>query len=621
MADPTILVEFEWDAGVWTNEASRCLAWDTDRGRRFELDDYAAGVATIVLDNADRRFDPLYAAGPLFGKLKPNRRVRIRATWAGVTEGQYQGSVDRIEQTYLPPHVATATVTATDAFKQLSRAILPNSVYEATITGTVYAWWRLGDPGGSTQATERVGQRHAAVVGSVTFGEEGLVSRDSTSSATFGPGGYLRVPATVTPLGSGGGIPTWTIAFVCKSAGGQVVNEFLYQQSDGTGNTNHIEVLMWNSVHPSAGKLDVIVRNSTAGILSATSGARVDDGNPHQVHVTYHGGTDLRIYIDGVLSGSGAGIAATTILAPTNVIIGNSLVDPTSTYWRGTLQDFTLSGIPTSAATALAVYDARKTGGQWAADLSGARVNRILAAVGYAGTTSVDAGNSALQSTDLGGNALSYLQAVARSEGGRLYVDNDGVLQFDQRTSTFNPPAVAAYGDQPGELGYTNLGYVRDAADIRNDIAVSRLDGTAHRVTDTASVAEYGRMSYAEEGLYLSSDADVLDRANFLLAQYKDPQDRIGTLAVNPYAAESTLFPRVLTDDIGAGVTVTRRPQNVGAAATGFYSVDAVAHQWVPKQWSTTYGLAPLSTTAGSGQFLQLDDLDGPGLDGVRLAY
>lgn len=630
MADPTVIVDVEWDTGVWTAEADRVQAWDTDRGRRFELDAYMAGVATIIFDNADRRYDPAYTAGPLYGKLKPNRRVRIRTVWDAVTRGVFLGSIDRIEQTYAPPHVATATVSCTDAFKQLARAVLPQSVYEAEIAGTTFAWWRMGDTEGSTVAADWVGQRHAVGGGTnpgtvPVFGEDGLVARDPTSSVTFTvdetTGSYLEVPASVTPLGSGGGIPTWSIGFVMKAVGGQVVNQYIYSQTAG-GGANDVSVYMYNELHGSAGKLGATILNSTGGNLSVTSTVRVDDGNPHQVHVVYNGGTDLRLYVDGAASGVGSGIAADTVNAPTRRLIGNAWFGDADTYWwRGHLQEFALYGVPLAAVTVAEIANARQVGGQWAGDTSGARVGRILNEVGYAGARSVDTGSSLLQSTDLGGDALTYLQTVERSEGGRLYVDADGVLTFVGRHETFNPPAGAVYADDGAALGYRTVSYVRDEAQIRNEVALSRLGGTVYRQRDGVSVNEYGLMGYAEEGLFLASDTELMDRVAFLLGQYKDPSDRIGTLDVDPYSDPAALFPRVLGDDIGDRVTVSRHPQSVGGVFTADYVIDAVRHTWTPMTWRTTYGLAPLSTTAGSGDFLQLDDTDGPGLGFVRLAY
>ncbi len=49
----------------------------TRRGRERELDEYATGTATVVLNDTDRTFDPSYASGPYYGSITPMRRIRI----------------------------------------------------------------------------------------------------------------------------------------------------------------------------------------------------------------------------------------------------------------------------------------------------------------------------------------------------------------------------------------------------------------------------------------------------------------------------------------------------------------------------------------------------------------
>lgn len=57
----------------------RALDIATRGGRNHEMGSFEAGVAAILLDNTDRRFDPTYTAGPYGANVKPWRRVRIRA--------------------------------------------------------------------------------------------------------------------------------------------------------------------------------------------------------------------------------------------------------------------------------------------------------------------------------------------------------------------------------------------------------------------------------------------------------------------------------------------------------------------------------------------------------------
>jgi len=47
------------------------------RGRSRELDRFSTGTATVVFNNEDRRFDPLYSAGPYFGQIRPRLRVSV----------------------------------------------------------------------------------------------------------------------------------------------------------------------------------------------------------------------------------------------------------------------------------------------------------------------------------------------------------------------------------------------------------------------------------------------------------------------------------------------------------------------------------------------------------------
>lgn len=66
----------------FTNESSRLLAVFTNRGRDKAYnatgrEKFPYGIATIVVDNHDRRFDPYYADGPLYLKLLPGRDARL----------------------------------------------------------------------------------------------------------------------------------------------------------------------------------------------------------------------------------------------------------------------------------------------------------------------------------------------------------------------------------------------------------------------------------------------------------------------------------------------------------------------------------------------------------------
>ena len=88
------------------------------RGKSQALDRTDAGIATIVVENNDRVFDPLYEAGPYYGQLVPRRQVRISAGSAPV----FYGYVEDFDLEYLPGNRATAQIDVADAFGALANA-------------------------------------------------------------------------------------------------------------------------------------------------------------------------------------------------------------------------------------------------------------------------------------------------------------------------------------------------------------------------------------------------------------------------------------------------------------------------------------------------------------------
>ena len=109
-----------------------------------------------------------------------------------------------------------------------------------------------------------------------------------------------------------------------------------------------------------------------------------------------------------------------------------------------------------------------------------------------AGLLSLDAGSATMghiDSTDR--NAWTYLQDVATTEGGALFVSADGLLTMHSRARTFG---VATSVDLAVDAAVIDPStrLVHSTADVVNDITVTRSGGAVARVVDSASVAEYG---------------------------------------------------------------------------------------------------------------------------------
>lgn len=109
---------------LWVDISPYVRSWSTRRGASRQAGvnlRYEAGICTVELNNADRRFDPTNLAGPYVSagasQVGPMVRIRALATWGTSTWPLFYGYADDWRIEYQPPSWSRATLTATDAFK------------------------------------------------------------------------------------------------------------------------------------------------------------------------------------------------------------------------------------------------------------------------------------------------------------------------------------------------------------------------------------------------------------------------------------------------------------------------------------------------------------------------
>jgi hypothetical protein len=225
-------------------------------------------------------------------------------------------------------------------------------------------------------------------------------------------------------------------------------------------------------------------------------------------------------------------------------------------------------------------------------ELSGARVTRILdlpEVAWPADKRSIDTGNSFMSDTDIseGTQAVSYLQLVATSEAGEVFVSKDGKFVFKARNS---PPGVIdlVFSDEASIPGYTvipfaELAVVYGTEELYNRIVLTNdfpLFPEEAFAEDAESQLVYGPRSYTVNGLLNNEPDDLQFLADFLLARFKEPQYRFQSLSVVLDVLSETQQNEVLDLEIGNVVQVKFTPSGIPPAIEQYCRVIGISHDW-----------------------------------------
>ena len=252
-------------------------------------------------------------------------------------------------------------------------------------------------------------------------------------------------------------------------------------------------------------------------------------------------------------------------------------------------------------------------------ELSSARVTTILnrTEVGWSATArDITTGTTTLGNYAIneGTNALDYLRDIDRAERGRLFVratDND--LVFEPRLgNTLSGPAVSFADDGTG-TPYREVFVDFSTEDVLNRVTVQRTGGTAQTATDNASIALYFTQAETITGSLLSTDAQALTLANYLLKGAPEPR----------FSGVSTFFGSLNTSqknavaavEIGDTISVKRTfTTGTPLTVTEELSVEGIQHRIDLRGETVTFYTAPTTIVYA----LLLDDAVFGLLDGTN---
>jgi len=220
-------------------------------------------------------------------------------------------------------------------------------------------------------------------------------------------------------------------------------------------------------------------------------------------------------------------------------------------------------------------------------ELSGSRVSAILdlTEVAYPtgsarsiATGTVEIGGGGDYDVDLGQNVLDYLRLINETERGRLFIDREGVLTFENRIGNTLSSPVAAFHDDGTNYPYRNVDISFGADKVVNQVYVQTLNNKTGFAQDTDSQDKYFIQSIAVTAALLDTDAAAQALADYLINP--DPEATFTAVEVAFSQLSDAQRDVVATIDIGDTISIEKEFIN-GASTTQLaqeLAVEGVEH-------------------------------------------
>lgn len=235
--------------------------------------------------------------------------------------------------------------------------------------------------------------------------------------------------------------------------------------------------------------------------------------------------------------------------------------------------------------------------GTSAGQLSGARINALLDAVGWPSSMrDVDPGEQTLLN-DPGTTraALAALQTVEISEYGAVYMDTSGNFVFQDRalTSSSIGSTPTVFADDGSGLEYASAKWILNDALIYNDASITATGLATQTASDAASIATYFTHSYKQTDLLMDSTTAAKDYALAYVASRKDTSIRCDAVTLKDL--NSTGYDAGVAAALDLDYFDTITVKSTQPAATGTSTLNktlqifGVSHAITVSTWRTTF--------------------------------
>jgi hypothetical protein len=618
MAFPTTKIEIAFNDGpyvaspTWTDVTTDVRSLSVKRGRTDDYSQFPTGSATVVLSNRTEKYNPLNTAGVYYGKLLPRRQIRVTAFAVGGYQSVFRGYISGWPVSWTQGGLdSTVTIQCFDMLGLLADTqFAADWSYPVISSASPTAYYRLQEPVSQTFFVDTI---NPTAIGTRMTQSSGVFSYLKTNSLTPGlPAGGTNLQPANSWTATGGATGSFSL--------GACAISFWWRASrsgvQSTPFTLTNKLVQLEGIVTSAGALQVRAYGSASYEQSTSTLSTLNDGEAHHIFVQTGnlGAGQAWIFIDGQsCAGAVTTVATGRTFAstPISLTLSDDIFSEVAYWAKNAGSAPFLFSFPGTTEQVQSFYASAKP---YFIETTAARTTRIMQ------TTSIPAAlcnvttspEGTVSEINVGGLVVAELQKTADSEGGDLFVDKSGVLQFTSQsyaTTQGGMTSVATFSDVAGDNPYgQNLDVEYTADDISNDVTVTFSNGGNVRTQSSSSQTSSGVASTTID-TYLSSLTGATNLANYELTVRSVLKPQVSAIEAS-VASTMAQWSKVLDLELLSPFTITRTPP-AGTVFTQKMIVNSISHDISPSGWRTSIQ----GSARYSGWFvLDYSALDGPDL-------
>jgi hypothetical protein len=551
-----------------------------NRGRSNDFEQFRTATATLTLDNRTRLFDPFNTSGTYYGKLVPRKQILIVAQANSTNYTIFRGYAAGFPVTWTENgYDSTVTVDCYDLLGLIAQTQLPiDWAYYITTGLNPVDYYRLDEPAGVLRYQNR-GQNTAPLPLVTTY--------TASKQQSLAPGLAFESWDAQAYKST---VPAYTSVFSNFSCSWWVRNSQQYTATYGSSIANFsagqygfsMFGVFLPGLTPASSTIYININDYFNGwITFGTLPVQFYNDQPQHIVVVTTASGIPDVYVNG------QPVTFTVTSQTASGAYGTTPQDSLS-FSLGTFQEISVYDYALTASQVSSLYGAAAVG---YVETTAARAQRIIDTTDIPADlveiTTAPVANVADFGT-MGGYLLPALQTVADSEGGELFVDREGVLQFVNRWYSFGS-LTSGYVQatfSEADLPYSDTFEIRyDSDSIRNKVKVSYTNNAQVEVSDSASIAAYG-LNEQNINTLLSTvaEAEALATLETTVGSVLKPTTSPLSIGATRTTSE---WATILGLDVLHRIVVTRTPPT-GNAITQTMLINALSYDLTPDEWNVT---------------------------------